>query len=47
MFLLQLLLLLTLLLMLLPLNLVSIVGCAFVTSLGIVCHDALILNTTG
>ena len=42
-----LLLLLTLLLMLLPLNLVSIVGCAVLTSLGVVCHDALFLNTTG
>jgi hypothetical protein len=47
MFLLLLLLLLTLLLVLLPLNLVSIVGCAVLTSLGVVCHDALFLNTTG
>jgi hypothetical protein len=38
---------LTLLLVLLPLNLVSIVGCTVVTSFGVVCHDALCLNTTG
>jgi hypothetical protein len=47
MFLLLLLLLLTLLLVLLPLDLVSIVGCAVVTSLGVVSHDALFVNTTG
>ena len=46
MFLLLLLLLLTLLLMLLSLDLVPIVGCTVVTSLGVVCHDALFLNTT-
>jgi hypothetical protein len=47
MFLLLLLLLLTLFLVLLPLDLVSIVGCAVVTSLGVVSHDALFVNTTG